>query len=112
MNRNNSYSELQKRIQELKGKYPPIARERELKTSSIPSKARAKRAASQNPFLRKDKQLLSKLPGSSRSVTVDAIKAIAHTKTGCIVTSKKISAEESRRNANTTQGNYNRSILK
>jgi hypothetical protein len=90
-----------RRLQELK---------REMQGHSVPSKRMAKRAASQNPFARKDKQLLATMPGSSRSAGLDVLKAVNAERTGCIVTDKVITAAQSARNANTTQGNYVRTI--
>jgi hypothetical protein len=50
-------------------------------------------------------------PGSSRSVTLGIIKAISAKETGCIVRKENISESVSRKNANTTQGNYNPMIV-
>lgn len=77
-------------------------------TGNAPSKRAAKRAASPK-MTRSDRVFAAGKgcgPGSSKSPTLDAIKAIAATETGCIVTTKKISLSESQKNANTTQGNY------
>lgn len=55
-------------------------------------------------------------PGSSKSPTLDAIKAIAAKETGCIVREQMkgkepLSLRQSQKNANTTQGNYNPMII-
>jgi hypothetical protein len=50
-------------------------------------------------------------PGSSKSVAIDAIKAIAAQETGCIVRKEAISLTKSQKNSNTTQGNYNPMIV-
>jgi hypothetical protein len=49
--------------------------------------------------------------GSSRSVTLGIIKAIAAKETGCIVRKEAIDKTTSQKNANTTQGNYNPMIV-
>lgn len=66
-----------------------VLRERALRFltqhKAVPSKAQVRRAASQHPFKREDLEELSKHPGSSRSTTLDAVKAIASERTGCVV---------------------------
>jgi hypothetical protein len=81
-------------------------------SGGAPSKRAAKRMASPK-MSRSDRVFKTAGPGSSRSATLDAIKAIASEKTGCIVRDPKqaISAEASRKNSNTTQGNYNPMIV-
>lgn len=96
------YSKLIQRTLELK----QLANQ--MKRDDVPYKAKVKRAASQNPFVRKDNEELSRHAGSSRSVVLDAIKAIAHKETGCRLATdaELVRIRQSARNANTTQGNY------
>lgn len=84
-------------------------------TGGAPSKRQAKRAASPK-MTRSDRVFASGKgcgPGSSRSVTLNTIKAVAATETGCIVRDPNnvITPSQSARNANTTQGNYNPTIV-
>jgi len=81
-------------------------------TSGAPSKRAVKRMAAPK-MTRSDRVFKTTGPGSSRSATLDAIKAIAAKETGCIVRDPKhvVTAAKSAKNANTTQGNYNPMIV-
>lgn len=79
-------------------------------TGGAPSKRQAKHMASPK-MTRSDRVFSSTGVGSSRSVTLGIIKAIAHPETGCIVRPEAIPLIDSQKNSNTTQGNYNPMIV-
>jgi hypothetical protein len=93
-------------------------------TGGAPSKRHVKQAAS--PKMTKSDRVFQSGKGcgvgSSRSVTLGIIKAIAAKDTGCLVREqmkdkktkeplKPLTLTESQKNANTTQGNYNPMIV-
>lgn len=93
-------------------------------TGGAPSKRVVKRAAA--PKMTKSDRVFASNKGcgvgSSRSVTLGIVKAIASDETGCIVREqmkdrktkgplKPLTLQQSQKNANTTQGNYNPMIV-
>ena len=78
------------------------------RTGGAPSKKAAKQMSA--PKMTRSDRVFSSSNGcgvgSSRSVTLGIIKAIAHPETGCIVRKESISLTDSQKNSNTTQGGY------
>jgi hypothetical protein len=97
---NNDYSDLERKVEQLRLRRLNNLTGRE--PSSIPYKAKVKRAASAHPFARKDNQELARHPGGRGLAGV--IKMISATETGCRLATapEELRILNSTTNANTT----------